>query len=475
MKSMILSLGTQLLNLGQAPEDDINKVRLIRQVNGLNLFFIFVAGTISLVFLFTPSIPRELWVVQVVATVLYALMLFLNSQKLLRLVSQATIVIFEIQLFIIMFYTGGWSSAALGVIILYPLLAALFEVSISLHLAVGLVQFAAFTAIHFFFPLMDIRLNTLAGLNQIGISVLHIVQYTYIPVMAAVIIGIIFKENLKAREKMHNMIEVITASKKQLEFYSNELKQETQKLRAELNIAKQIQTMVLPAEPELKQIPELDIACFMRPADEVGGDYFDVIRMEDNILIGMGDVTGHGLSSGIVMLMAQTAIRSVAEVYNDDPSRILPILNRILYSNIKRIKEDRSMTLSLISYKKGKFTVAGQHESVVVCRASGKIEIHDTIDAGFYIGLTPELAGKGKSFSFKLNKDDLMFLYSDGVTEAENEKKEQFGIENLCRTIKKYHALPADSVKSSLVKDLYNYMGETEIFDDISFMVVKQK
>jgi sigma-B regulation protein RsbU (phosphoserine phosphatase) len=74
-----------------------------------------------------------------------------------------------------------------------------------------------------------------------------------------------------------------------------------------------------------------------------------------------------------------------------------------------------------------------------------------------------------------LEKDDVMFLYSDGVTEAENNKKEQFGISNLCDTLKKYHDLTAEKIKDKFMKDLYNFMGETEIYDDISVVVIKQR
>jgi serine phosphatase RsbU (regulator of sigma subunit) len=81
-------------------------------------------------------------------------------------------------------------------------------------------------------------------------------------------------------------------------------------MSAELAVSRKLQQMLLPKEHELNQIPGLEIAGFMEPATEVGGDYYDVLNHNGNVKIGIGDVTGHGLESGVVMLMTQTATRT---------------------------------------------------------------------------------------------------------------------------------------------------------------------
>ena len=70
-----------------------------------------------------------------------------------------------------------------------------------------------------------------------------------------------------------------------------------------------------------------DIAAYMKAADEVGGDYYDVLNTDGVVTLGIGDVTGHGLESGILMLMAQTAIRTLKEIRETDPVRFLDALN----------------------------------------------------------------------------------------------------------------------------------------------------
>jgi serine phosphatase RsbU (regulator of sigma subunit) len=133
------------------------------------------------------------------------------------------------------------------------------------------------------------------------------------------------------------------------------------------------------------------------------------------------------------------------------------------------------MTMIIITYINNRYYISGQHESVVICRKNGDIEVIDTMENGFYVGMTLDVPDIYKNMELVLEKDDVMFLYSDGVTEAENNNKEQFGINNLCDTLKKYHELGAEKIKEKFMKDLYNYMGETEIYDDISVVVIKQR
>ena len=87
-------------------------------------------------------------------------------------------------------------------------------------------------------------------------------------------------------------------------------------MESELDVTRKLQKMVLPGADEMRQIDALDIASYMSPATEVGGDYYDVLRHGDKIKIGIGDVTGHGLESGILMLMTQTAVRTLMTVIN---------------------------------------------------------------------------------------------------------------------------------------------------------------
>ena len=89
----------------------------------------------------------------------------------------------------------------------------------------------------------------------------------------------------------------------------------------------------------------------MEPADEVGGDYYDILQQDGKVKIGIGDVTGHGLESGMLMIMVQTATRVLLESNLADPVKFLDILNRSLYKNVQRMKSDKNLTLSILDYE----------------------------------------------------------------------------------------------------------------------------
>jgi serine phosphatase RsbU (regulator of sigma subunit) len=464
-----------VLNLGTAKNDDIQKVRLIRQVNGLCAFFMLVAfSTGLLVFLFMPGGEKQA-IVQLIAMLLYTTCLVLNAHGRLKLASRMVVIIFEWHLFFMIFLMNMWNSSALFVIVLYPLLAALVEVSIRNHLFISFFQGSLLLFIHIFLPSFEAQVAKFSSLNDQASFVLTIMSVYYIPAMAAVIIGIIFAENIRAREKQKKLINEITIANKQMEYYTDQLKDETKRLKAELDIARKIQTMVLPATAEFEAIPDLEIACIMRTAEEVGGDYYDIFKLGNITIIGIGDVTGHGLPSGIIMLMAQTAIRALAETAPESPAELLVILNRVLFSNINRIREERNMTLAVFFQQDGRFCVSGQHESIVICRKDGKVENIETMDLGYYVGMLPDIADSVKTYDFRLESGDLLFLYSDGVTEAENEKSEQYGIDRMLEKISRYHELSSEEIRSKMIKDLYNFMGQREILDDITMVVIKQK
>lgn len=97
----------------------------------------------------------------------------------------------------------------------------------------------------------------------------------------------------------------------EIQTLNGKLKSDNLRMGAELEVTRELQQKILPKPEELEQVSDLDIAGFMEPASEVGGDYYDVLQSNDRTLISIGDVTGHGLESGILMVMTQTAVRTL--------------------------------------------------------------------------------------------------------------------------------------------------------------------
>lgn len=255
---------------------------------------------------------------------------------------------------------------------------------------------------------------------------------------------------------------------------NQKLKTENLRMTAELDILRRMQQLILPKTEELEAVADLEIAGFMESADEVGGDYYDVLCHEGVVTIGIGDVTGHGLESGLLMVMAQTAVRTLKEIREIDPVTFLDILNRTIYKNIKRMNTCKNLTLAILNYADGIFSLSGQHEEAIAIRAGGKIERIDTIDLGFPIGLDPEIAEYVHSTTIKLNPGEVLALYTDGITESVNLAGEYYGLDRLCRVLSNNWQRSAGDIKEILIEDVRNHIGSQKVYDDITLVILKQ-
>ncbi len=245
-------------------------------------------------------------------------------------------------------------------------------------------------------------------------------------------------------------------------------------LSAELNISRRLQKMLLPTANELQKASELEIATYMEPADEVGGDYYDILIGEKSIKIGIGDVTGHGLESGVLAIMVQTAVRTLEECQETDPRKFLDVINRTIYQNVQRMQSDKNLSLCLIDYHEGLLKLSGQHEEVIIARDEG-IERVDTIDLGFPIGLDTNILEFINGHQLYLNPGDVVVLYTDGITEAENQHKQLYGIERLCQVISQHRQCTAEVILQEVIDDVRRHIGRHQVYDDITLLVIKRR
>ncbi|MCM0590025.1 MAG: SpoIIE family protein phosphatase [Gloeotrichia echinulata IR180] len=252
------------------------------------------------------------------------------------------------------------------------------------------------------------------------------------------------------------------------------LQAENFRMAKELDMLHQMQKMILPTAEELKAIEDLDIACYMEPADEVGGDYYDVLHTDGITTIGIGDVTGHGLESGILMVMTQTAVRTLKEIQELDPVKFLDALNRTIYKNVRRMNSEKNLTLVILTYSQGRISISGQHEETIIVRNGGDIERVNTIDLGFPIGLDEEITDFINHTIIELDVGDGVILYTDGIPEAYNIDKKQYGLERLCEVISQNWQGSAPEIKQAIIDDVKNFIGQQKVFDDITLVVIKQ-
>lgn len=238
----------------------------------------------------------------------------------------------------------------------------------------------------------------------------------------------------------------------------------------EMEIAKRIQTSILPVRTE---VPGLEIAATMIPATDVGGDYYDVIPVDGGAWIGVGDVAGHGLQAGLIMLMVQSVVAALTKARRDaTPRELVTALNSVLHDNIRsRLRSDEHVTFSLLRYNPdGTVVFAGAHEDIVICRAAtGTCDRVAT--PGVWLGAMRDVGRATKDTTVKLEPGDVIVLYTDGVTEAKSATGEIFGLDRFCAAVERQHKAPAADLCASVVREVTGWMGVQD--DDVTVFVAR--
>ncbi|MCB1308903.1 MAG: PP2C family protein-serine/threonine phosphatase [Leptospiraceae bacterium] len=245
-------------------------------------------------------------------------------------------------------------------------------------------------------------------------------------------------------------------------------------LRREMEVARQIQTALLPDDLSNDYF---EIAASMRPAETVGGDYFDVIQAAGSLWFIIGDVSGHGVTSGLISMMAQTAI-STAITANPGiaPAQLLSLIDKILSENLRKMSEDRYMTITLFCSTDGNIVdFTGLHQDILLFRSSdSKVETIAT--DGIWIGLRDLSIDAGAAMigqRLQVQLNDVLVLYSDGITEAMNVNEEMYGEDRLLTVLNRHGAGSARAIHDAIVGDVQAHLHTQH--DDITLMVLKRK
>lgn len=255
------------------------------------------------------------------------------------------------------------------------------------------------------------------------------------------------------------------------EFYLMcELKLARDSIWSEMELAKRIQTALLPHNQNLKGF---QIAATMLPAKEVGGDYYDIIETPNRFnWVTIGDVSGHGVDSGLIMMMAQTSILSKVDTEGDClPSEMLSSVNTIIRENISRLGSDHYMTMMALRIEDSNITVAGKHQDVVVYRSA--LNRTESISVpGTWLGITDDIKGSLTDSSFEMHKGDIAVLFTDGVTEATDAAGEMFSQIRLEQALNKYADLPVGKLRNKIIQEVQDFQKEQ--LDDITVVVLKK-
>jgi len=251
-----------------------------------------------------------------------------------------------------------------------------------------------------------------------------------------------------------------------------ELERQKMILDHDLENAREIQRSLLPEV--IPQISGLEISGSMIPAMQIGGDYFDVIKISDTkVFIVVGDVSGKGLAASFYMSKLQTMMHLYCTESNS-PKDVLTKINRKIYSEIEK-NWFITCTVALIDTNSGSMKVCrAGHTPLVQLRES---KISEIIPNGIGVALEHGEIFDDKLEELELNYllNDLFLFYSDGITEAMNSSKQFFGNEKLNTFLKATGEKNTSQIKTELLDSLHVFKQDAEQNDDITFILVRAK
>lgn len=251
---------------------------------------------------------------------------------------------------------------------------------------------------------------------------------------------------------------------------------EQERLQKEMQVAQEIQHALLPGR--FPQIEGYELAAVYRAAKDVGGDYFDFVWIDENTLgIIVADVSGKGVPGSLVMTMIRTAIRLESRG-NQSPSDILARVNDFVAEDVKKGMFITIFFILLDSKQRQiSFASAGHNPMILYRKDSDKCYFLNP--KGIPLGLTlPDDISFRDSLEIgklKLKKDDMLVIYTDGITEAMNNRSEQYGNDRLMNFIKTNSHLTPDEFAAALDQDLASFTGNAPQNDDITLVVIKEK
>lgn len=235
-------------------------------------------------------------------------------------------------------------------------------------------------------------------------------------------------------------------------------------------IASELQTKLIPRGLHVRG---LEIAATMLPAAEAGGDYYDIIPTARGAWLGVGDVTGHGLNAGVIMMMMRSMIAALIDhAPTEKPSVVIVSLNRCLHSAIhQRIERDDQATLLLLQYESsGEVTYAGAHDPPILYRAAtGECELIEP--DGFWVGAVPDVTPFTRDATFKLEHGDVLVLYTDGISELRNVENEQFGVERISHCLRQCASRPPTEIRERLLAAAREWTNDWT--DDVTLVVMR--
>ncbi len=240
---------------------------------------------------------------------------------------------------------------------------------------------------------------------------------------------------------------------------------ETAAKTAELDAAGRMQAQMLPSV--LPEIDGFEIAASSTPASEVGGDYYDVLILDDGNFVVCGDATGHGLSAGIMVTAAKSSLLSTS--FAEEPDSVLKNMDHAL----KRLGLARmAFAVAVVQLLENELVLASAAMPPMLVVRPGDSSVDEILVSAPPLG--GALRGKYSSVRIPFAPGDVALLTSDGLPEAMNAEQEEFGYERLASRLLELRSEPARGVVRGLCESASDWLGGENADDDITFVAMRR-
>jgi len=244
---------------------------------------------------------------------------------------------------------------------------------------------------------------------------------------------------------------------------------EHSRMLREMELARQIQLSLLPVAPP--KIPGVTLAGFCLPATHVGGDYYYFAKRDNGIIdLAVADVSGHNIGAALMTVAARSVLRTQL-VTGSSAGQVLTAMNEILYEDLNSV--ELFITVFYASFdiysRTLNYANAGHPHPLLF---SSKAPACQWLDAdGLIMGVRGSVTFEEKQI--QLQSGDILLLYTDGVTEADNGSGELFGIERLCKLLHAHRRESSQAIIDAIILDVAAFSGTIPLVDDVTMVVMK--
>jgi sigma-B regulation protein RsbU (phosphoserine phosphatase) len=245
-------------------------------------------------------------------------------------------------------------------------------------------------------------------------------------------------------------------------------KEEKQRIGNELRIATGIQSAMLMQDEKVAERPDITISAILKPAREVGGDLYNYFIRDEKLFFCIGDVSGKGIPSALIMAMTQALFRAVSS-HESNPAHIMKTINETACSNNKT-NMFATLFIGVLDLPTGRLRYCNAgHDAPMLLNGTGVSQL--PVIANLPVGLFDDF--KYEMQETIINKDDTLFLYTDGLTEARNTDHQQFGMQRITSVLKQVgHDLP-ENIIHSMTGHVRQFVGEEEQSDDLTMLALR--